>query len=908
MVEKLDRATTDARQFLNDGEVGNCDLVALSIECDKLIRSETQRSLPAAVALARKFVELARRRPGMSLEIACRALGWTLHSSGQYGPAEKAYLKARDIVKRIPLSRAQIDRILIDVYMYLGDFKESHRRARLAMDAFRRIGVDDELAKTRVNYANLFHRQDRHREASRQYQLAADYFETHKNDLVLGLCYFNQANTQVQLFDFEKARHLYGRASELFAGLGFDLYVTECQYGRAWIHMLEGNYHVALRDLAACEQKYRQASYAKGIVLCLLDRAEAFLGLNLYSDAAVAARDAELRSRRLTIHYEAAKAAFFFAKASFALGQQKDGRAALERAEQGFDKEHNRGFLAAVRLFGLQVDSVKSRDLTAFQSTSKLFSKVQLPLWSAINDIHCLSQWPDEKKVLKRLALNRAVHTVPHLYARWQTLVGDREASQGRPRAAIRHWTQAAEVLDAVRAKLPPLEMRSTFMKDRTDPYLRLVNSEMSADPSRAAAWSERYKTAGIWGATEGAFANDPSRSRAANSLSLLADQVMAIAGRLDRKSGERTAAAARANRALLELQKKVRHDLAAVESPNGAGVDRFESLIEDIRAESQRQPIVQFHYDGDDLISFVHHRGDTRTHRYVDGRRLADEYVGCWRLLLGRNSITRRKHTRADITEEHRLFGEIGNWLWSPLEISSRHKRLLVLPEGKISNLPWQAIMYNGAPLANHHSIVISPSLRHHRHARKMRIRSQRIEAFVGSTGGLPNCRKELAALADRASQNITIYDPCRRGDWPDDGCARIWHYAGHAQLRADNPFYSSLSLSDGPLFAADFRLKKSRVWLVTLAACRTGHQSVLPGEESSGLVRSLLEMGARNVVGSHWAVSDKSTAFWMSNFYDLILSGQPVGQAVRQAAVQVRNKYPSAYDWAAFSVFGAG
>ena len=391
MVKRPDRAATDARQFLKNGEVGNCDLVALSKECDKLIRSETQRSLQRAVVMAQRFVEMAQRQPGMSEEIAYRALGWTLHSSGKYRPAEEAYRKARDIVRRTPLSRARIDRILIDVYMYLGDFKESHRRARLAMSTFRRIGAMEELNKTRVNYANLFHRQDRHREASRQYQKAADYFEKHRNDLVLGLCCFNQANTRVQLFDFEEARELYGKASDLFATLGFDLYVTECQYGQAWIHMLEGDYHVALRDLAECEEKYRKASYAKGIVLCLLDRAEAYLGLNLYADAAAAARDAEFRSRRLAIHYEAAKGAFFFAKAAFALGREKEGRAALKRAERGFRKERNQGFLAAVQLFALQADSDKSGDLSAFQATRKLFSKVQLPLWAAINDIQCLT-------------------------------------------------------------------------------------------------------------------------------------------------------------------------------------------------------------------------------------------------------------------------------------------------------------------------------------------------------------------------------------------------------------------------------------------------------------------------------------------------------------------------------------
>ncbi len=150
-------------------------------------------------------------------------------------------------------------------------------------------------------------------------------------------------------------------------------------------------------------------------------------------------------------------------------------------------------------------------------------------------------------------------------------------------------------------------------------------------------------------------------------------------------------------------------------------------------------------------------------------------------------------------------------------------------------------------------------------------------------------------------------MHDPCRRSDWPNDTQAGIWHYTGHAQLRSDNPFYSSLQLADGPLFAADIRLKQNQVGLVTLAACRTGQQKYLPGEESSGLVRSLVEMGARNVVASHWAIADEPSALYMNEFYGHYLGGQPLTKAMRQAARHVRERYRSAYHWAAFSLFGA-
>jgi CHAT domain-containing protein len=98
------------------------------------------------------------------------------------------------------------------------------------------------------------------------------------------------------------------------------------------------------------------------------------------------------------------------------------------------------------------------------------------------------------------------------------------------------------------------------------------------------------------------------------------------------------------------------------------------------------------------------------------------------------------------------------------------------------------------------------------------------------------------------------------------------------------------------------------NRVGLVTLAACRTGQHATLPGEEASGFVRSFLEMGARNVVASHWAVSDRSASRWMRTFYEVYFDGATPARAVRHAAISIREEYPSAYHWAAFSLYGAG
>ena len=695
---------------------------------------------------------------------------------------------------------------------------------------------------------------------------------------------------------------------EKFSALGFDLYVTECRYGLAWLHMLQGDYHRALTELDTCEEQYRTAAQPKGTMLCQLDRAEALLSLNLFRDALRAAKDAERKARKLGIHYESAKAAFFVGQAALVLGDHGRAREAFERAERGFSREHNRAFAAAVHLFAYpaqQVDRLKPSRLRAMR---REFARAQLPLWEAICDLQLLQLLPDQGRVARRLEHNPAVQVVPHLYSLWQTHLGDRAAQGGRLDDAARHWEQAAERLEAVRAKLPPVEMRSTFMRRRSDPYLRLIAENIGPNPAHAAVWSERYKTSGVWALPDDDIQAHPARARARQSLAELACQVSALCEPSARTGGRRSSAAPAIRQRFGRLQQQVRGDLSRLESTTGGTVDRFEALMDDIHRVSCRQPIVQFHFDQADLVAFIHEDGRTRTHRYPGGRHRSREFAGCWNVLLGRGLLATGQPRSSDLREERRFFAAIGDWLWAPLELSSSEERVLIVPEGRLWNVPWLAIQHDGLPVAARHAVILTPSIRHHRHAARRPGQVRNIEVFVGRTNGLSHARPELAALEPNGSGSVAVFDPCRRDDWPSDGNAWIWHYTGHAQFRADNPFYSSLLLDDGPLFAADFRLKRAKVDLVTLAACRTGYQPILPGEESTGLVRSLLEMGGRNVVGSHWTVSDASTSQWVKIFYRSIFEGQSVSEAVRFTALTLRETLPSAYDWAAFSVFGAG
>lgn len=876
---------------------------------DRHVRALTQKDARRAVALGRALVERARAF-GSALElVALRSSGWAELVAGNYGEAEQAYVAARTMVTGDPLSRARIDRVLIDVYMYRGEFREAQRRARMALQTFKRHQAASDVAKTQVNYANLLHRMDRHRDACRLYGDAAVYFEAEGPEFAAALCHYNQANTLVQLFNFPAARELYGRARGVFQKHDQDLHATGCLYGLAWLHMLEGEFRQALLELTECEAEYRRGGHARELVVCQLDRAEVFLGLNLFADARSVAEEVEAHADKLGIHYERAKAAFFQAKAAIGMGHRGAARKALRRAERDFERIGNPGFAAAVELTQALIGTRGQKNPAQIGKIREKFSRSQLPLWEALCDLQILTEWPDDEPALRRFGRSKAVASVPHLLAARHTIQGDREARRGRMSAAVNRWTKAADILDAVRVKLPPVELRSSYFSGRQDPHLRLIDATSESDPDSGAAWSERFKTAGPWSPSDAFLGSSPARQRIGESLSDLASRVTAMSGAIADAEGRRAMVAGAPPAAFQQLQRRLRDQLTALEQPGGTTSESISELASAIHGLSRTRPVVQLHAGRDDIIAFVSDGGETRAHRYPDGIEYAREWLGRWRYQIEFTAATRTRLTAAQVAEEAELLKQFGRWFLPPLEIRENARELLILPEGLLAGVPWAALDDGRGSLVDRYEVILAPSVRHHLRAAEGSARGAGSRVFVGRHDGLTHLVEELATVRDRfAGADLTIHDPSRRSDWPADVAEEVWHYTGHADLRRDNPFYSSLLLEDGPLFAADFRLMHNRVGLVTLAACRTGQHTGLPGEEATGLVRSLLEMGASNVVASHWAVSDLSTSRWIDLFYKHYLGGASAARATRLAARGVREQFPSAYHWAAFSVFGRG
>jgi CHAT domain-containing protein/tetratricopeptide (TPR) repeat protein len=156
-------------------------------------------------------------------------------------------------------------------------------------------------------------------------------------------------------------------------------------------------------------------------------------------------------------------------------------------------------------------------------------------------------------------------------------------------------------------------------------------------------------------------------------------------------------------------------------------------------------------------------------------------------------------------------------------------------------------------------------------------------------------------------------------------DTKARYVHFACHAFLDERSPLSSGLVLTlpeaaqgrdNGLLQAWEvFDHVRLDADLVTLSGCRTALGTEMSGEGLLGLTRAFHHAGARAVLGSLWAVSDKSTAQLMKSFYGHLTAGESLDESLRAAQLELirqpgakgaQAQWSRPFHWAAFQLSG--
>jgi tetratricopeptide (TPR) repeat protein len=276
--------------------------------------------------------------------------------------------------------------------------------------------------------------------------------------------------------------------------------------------------------------------------------------------------------------------------------------------------------------------------------------------------------------------------------------------------------------------------------------------------------------------------------------------------------------------------------------------------------------------------------------------------------------------------TQGERLYRE----LLGPAEAAlAGSRRLLISPDGPLHALPLAALVRRIQPLeylAEWKPLHVVVSATVYAEVRKSRTAAAgpALVAF-----GDPRPVRQLKPLGASAAEvndiaalfggqaNTYLREAATESRAKTVGSARYIHFASHGLLDPRSPLDSALALTPSPGPGGDNGLLQAwevfdtvRLYaeLVTLSACETGLGKEMGGEGLIGLTRAFQHAGARSVVASLWAISDRSTAVLMRRFYERLQAGAPKDEALQAAQVALLRGAGTAhpFHWAAFQVNG--
>jgi CHAT domain-containing protein/tetratricopeptide (TPR) repeat protein len=267
---------------------------------------------------------------------------------------------------------------------------------------------------------------------------------------------------------------------------------------------------------------------------------------------------------------------------------------------------------------------------------------------------------------------------------------------------------------------------------------------------------------------------------------------------------------------------------------------------------------------------------------------------------------------------------------------------RLIVVPDGLLHYLPFEALLHNGRYLVEDHEISYNPS-------------ASFLYLWEGSGGRSDNAdQMELLAIGDpvfegyspkrsRAVARGFGFMPLPRtrdevqyisGLFPTDRRKlllgkesteaaikrealrryRRLHFATHSLIDEQSPWRSGVVLTsggeeDGFLDLREISRLDLDCDLVVVSACQTGRGKLLSGEGVIGLSRAFLYAGARAVIVSLWNVTDISTGQLMKSFYQHVTDGSSNVASLRRAKLQMIGggkvtRHP--YYWSSFVMIG--
>ncbi len=227
----------------------------------------------------------------------------------------------------------------------------------------------------------------------------------------------------------------------------------------------------------------------------------------------------------------------------------------------------------------------------------------------------------------------------------------------------------------------------------------------------------------------------------------------------------------------------------------------------------------------------------------------------------------------------------------------------IVVVPVRGLHGLPWSAL-HDGA-------VGVAPSAAFWARTATAAPPRHPGPTLLAAGPGLPGAVDEVRALAGLHGCDVVLSPPASTVDAVVaalDG-ADLAHLACHGSLRADNPTFSALRLSDGPLTLHEMESRGVAPRRVVLASCESGAHVGYAGDEVLGFVAALMARGTVGVLASTLVVSDVASVALMCGVHERLLTGATLATALHAARADLDTDDPRTFvAWSAYTAYGAG
>ena len=274
-----------------------------------------------------------------------------------------------------------------------------------------------------------------------------------------------------------------------------------------------------------------------------------------------------------------------------------------------------------------------------------------------------------------------------------------------------------------------------------------------------------------------------------------------------------------------------------------------------------------------------------------------------------------------------------LGNLLLAGLPLK---KHLIVVPDGILSTLPFEALT---APGSN--ALLIERSDITYLPAAQLLLRpapsaeywltpwARQLVAFgdpmvpAGETllgaellPRLPASAGEIRSIAAMLSGRSELHlGTDAQKSYLINGKLRntpLLHFSTHGIADTENPERSRLLLASDFMFQEEvYNLDLTGTGLVTISACDTGRGKFVRGEGVEAFPRAFLAAGAASTITSLWRVADAPTAEFMKQLYYFLDQGQSKAEALQSAKLvflRSNGSLANPRHWAAFVLNGEG